>query len=155
MVQAFKTYVRPLLESAVPVWNPIKKADINRIESVQRRFTKMVYYRCSIPYQPYEERLTNLKLSTLEDRRIYFDISTAHSYFHSQIPPLKALIRMQNSNRDLRPRLRQLTEPHAKGPRKQFFSNRVAPNTNSIECKSFDLVPKKFKIALKKQLNLL
>ena len=40
LFKAFATYVRPLLEYASPVWSPVTVGNINKIESVQRRFTK-------------------------------------------------------------------------------------------------------------------
>ena len=38
--RALATYVRPLLEYCSPVWAPVYKCDIVKLESVQRRFTK-------------------------------------------------------------------------------------------------------------------
>ena len=42
LVRAFATYVRPLLEVNSLVWSPHLLKDIQRLEAVQRRFTKMV-----------------------------------------------------------------------------------------------------------------
>ena len=33
----YTTYVRPLLEFTIPVWNPYKKSDINILERIQHR----------------------------------------------------------------------------------------------------------------------
>ena len=42
LVKAYKTYVRPLLETNSQIWSPHLPKDIRRIEAVQRRFTKLV-----------------------------------------------------------------------------------------------------------------
>ena len=42
LVKAFITYVRPIVEYNSPVWSPNALKDINRIEAVQRRFTKRI-----------------------------------------------------------------------------------------------------------------
>ena len=43
LLEAFITYVRPLLECATPVWSPYTLTDISKIESVKRSFTKRLY----------------------------------------------------------------------------------------------------------------
>ena len=40
LIRAFKTYIRPLLGYASPVWSPSSIMLIGSVESVQRRFTK-------------------------------------------------------------------------------------------------------------------
>jgi len=40
LTKAFCTFVRPILEYCSVIWSPMFKCDINKIESVQRRFTK-------------------------------------------------------------------------------------------------------------------
>jgi len=42
LFRAFTVFVRPLLEYCSPVWNPHYHCDIDKIESVQRRFTKYI-----------------------------------------------------------------------------------------------------------------
>ena len=42
LIRAFKTYVRPILEYSSTVWSPSYINQINQIESVQRRFTKLI-----------------------------------------------------------------------------------------------------------------
>ena len=39
----YNSYVRPLLEFAIPVWNPYQKDDISKLESVQHRATKIAH----------------------------------------------------------------------------------------------------------------
>ena len=42
LFKAFTVYVRPVLEYCSPVWAPVYKTDIVKLEAVQRRFTKKV-----------------------------------------------------------------------------------------------------------------
>ena len=37
---AYKIYIIPLLEYCSPLWSPFKLFDIDRIESIQRKFTE-------------------------------------------------------------------------------------------------------------------
>ena len=39
----YTSYVRPQLEFAIPVWNPFSERDINTLERVQRRETKVAH----------------------------------------------------------------------------------------------------------------
>ena len=56
----YVSLVRPHLEYAVPVWNPSLKKDIDMLENVQHRATRLVLGL---------KRLKALKLTTLEIRR--------------------------------------------------------------------------------------
>ena len=63
----YNTLVRPLLEYAVQFWSPSLVQDIRRLEKVQARATKMI---TSIRHKGYHRRLRDLKLFTLEKRRL-------------------------------------------------------------------------------------
>ena len=62
----YLTFVRPHLEYCVQVWSPYLRCEVDKIEKVQRRATKLVP---SLHELPYEERLKKLNLTTLEERR--------------------------------------------------------------------------------------
>jgi len=42
LIKAFVTYVRPILEYCTPAWSSLTINNINKIEAVQRRFTKRI-----------------------------------------------------------------------------------------------------------------
>ena len=67
----YKSRVRPILEYANSVWSPRHKKDIDEIEKVQRRATKMVP---GLKDQDYETRLRILKLPSLKYRRARGDM---------------------------------------------------------------------------------
>ena len=63
LFRAFTVFVRPLLEYCSPVSNPHHHCDIEKIESVQRRFTK---YIGGFKNLSYRERLLPLNAETFE-----------------------------------------------------------------------------------------
>ena len=63
--------MRPHLEFAISVWNPFLKRDINILEKVQRRATRMPKLLKGVQY---EERLNQLKMTTLKTRRLRGDL---------------------------------------------------------------------------------
>jgi len=71
LLQAFLVYVRPILEYASCVWSPHYIGDIQKIESVQRRFTKRLPGYDTLDYK---SRLTKLGIETLETRRLRQDL---------------------------------------------------------------------------------
>jgi hypothetical protein len=67
----FKAFVRPHLEYGVQVWNPYLKKDINVLESVQRRASKIVP---ELKKLSYNQRLEALNWTSLETRRLRGDL---------------------------------------------------------------------------------
>jgi hypothetical protein len=78
--KTFITYIRPMLEYNSTVWNPAQKYLIDKIESVQRRFTKRIV---SISNLSYLERLQILGLEPLELRRLHFDLIQYYKIFNN------------------------------------------------------------------------
>ena len=67
IVQLYKSLVRPHLEYCVQAWRPFLQKDIDNIEKVQRRATKMIN---GLSQLSYEQRLSRTNLMTLELRRL-------------------------------------------------------------------------------------
>lgn len=60
------TYVLPLLEYGTPVWSPYLLGDIDDLERILIRASKIPYELRNLPY---EERLQRLNLQSLAERR--------------------------------------------------------------------------------------
>jgi len=82
LFRAFTVYVRPLLEYCSPVWCPVYKTNVIKIESVQRRFTKRLRGLAGLTYK---ERLQYLSAETLELRRLKQDLLTMFKLFNGII----------------------------------------------------------------------
>ena len=78
----YKTLIRPHLEYASPIWSPITKCEILRLEGVQRRATKLVPELQNLPYI---DRIKHLKLPTLQFRRIRQDLLLLYNYVHQNV----------------------------------------------------------------------
>jgi ribonucleases P/MRP protein subunit RPP40 len=70
-LQLYKQYVRPHLEFAVQAWSPWLQADKEVLEKVQRRAVSIV---SGLQSREYEDRLRELGLTTLEERRHQADM---------------------------------------------------------------------------------
>ena len=71
LTRAFCVYVRPMLEYASCIWSPHLQNNVQKVESVQRKFTKRLLGFKSLDYKT---RLLRLGLDSLEMRRLQQDL---------------------------------------------------------------------------------
>ncbi len=132
MKQLFTSIVRPHLEYANVVWQPYLKRDIELLERVQHRATKMVPGLAKLSY---EERLKRMDLPTLVFRRARGDAIEAYKYLHGKYcVDSEALLPKHDSTG---PRTRgnglKLQKRECRSLRRSnFFSMRVVNTWNSL-----------------------
>ena len=124
----YVSFVRPLIEFAAPVWSPSLKGDIDKLEKIQHRATRMV---AKLRKLPYEERLRRLDLTTLEKRRERGDAIQLFKIFN----------KIERVNLINEPVFHNVLRGHDKSyrreicklsARQEFLTNRAANNWNSL-----------------------
>ena len=67
IIPLYKAIVGPHLEYCIQAWNPHLRKDVDMLEKIQRRATKLIP---ELRDQTYEERLKECGLTTIETRRL-------------------------------------------------------------------------------------
>ena len=100
---AYISLVRSTLEYGATVWDPYLKADIDRLERIQRRGTRFITcdYKSRTPGS-ITKMLTNLELQTLQERRKESRLTFLFKVVEGLVPaiqPSEYLVPVQNKRR--------------------------------------------------------
>ena len=134
-VKLYKSMVRCHVENSVPVWFPYLEKDIEEVEAVQRRATRMLAATKGLEY---EDRLRKLKLPTLVYRRHRGDLIEMYKmlnglYDDDVLPQFDLREDVVSCSRDNRKHSKQLFITRSnKDVRAYYFTRRVAPVWNSL-----------------------
>ena len=132
MIPLYKALARPIIEYANSVWCPYKKKHIKAIERIQRNFTKRVF---GIQKLSYKERLTYLKLPSLEYKRVRGDMIEAYKIINNIYDPLttSSLLTPQSKSSITRSHGYKLFKERAnKKSYSCFFTHRITNLWNSL-----------------------
>ena len=134
LLKAYKTYVRPILESSAVAWSPFLLKDIECIERVQRVFTRKLFFRCHWDYASYEERCKLLKINSLELRRSKFDLIMCYNIMKNRVGIRRDDFFTLSSYKKTKGHEMKLFRPHVRVEvRKHFFSSRVIQLWNDLD----------------------
>ena len=124
----YKGLVRPVIEYASTVYNPILMADIHKLESIQRRATKMVIGMYNLSY---EERLRRLELPCLRFRRCRGDMIETYKYLHHKYSVTELIPRVTSTR--TRGHSLKITQEKCKTRlRLNFFTQRIMSAWNNL-----------------------
>ena len=122
MKTLYKTLVRPHLEYANCIWNPVLHKDVLMIERVQRRASKILP---SMKEVKYVDRLRHLKLPTLAYRRVRGDLIQVYKIVHG-LSDIRQDLLFKNAQQDIG------TRGHSYKFQKQHSRLRLRENSFSI-----------------------
>jgi Reverse transcriptase (RNA-dependent DNA polymerase)/Endonuclease-reverse transcriptase len=135
-VALYKRYVRPHLEFSVQAWSPWLQKDVDVLEKVQERAIRQVN---GLRGETYEQKLRELKMDSLADRRVEADMMLVYKVLHGKckveaaewftVPEVNEndiRTRAALDNLQIRPRRTNLDL------RKHFFTQRVCETWNKL-----------------------
>jgi ribonucleases P/MRP protein subunit RPP40 len=129
LLRLYKTLVRPHLEFCTPAWLVHYKKDVQLLERVQHRFTKMIPKLAGLPYN---ERLNSLGINTLEERRNRTDLIEMYKMYRGHIAiPFNRLLQLDTAHRT-RGNMAKVQKIRCYTTVRQHFSARVTSRWNQL-----------------------
>ena len=130
ILKLYKSYIRPVLEYCNSIWSPYYVKDVEILERVQRRVTKVPVELRDMPYQ---DRLKVLGLSSLAARRQRGDLIETYKILSGHYSLHLPIFTSSNTIGHLRGHSKKLSkEKSAKLVRKNFLANRVVYTWNGL-----------------------
>src|SRR5664279_3673533 len=127
----YKGYIIPHLEYAVQAWNPHLRKDIDCLERIQQRATKIVM---GIRNLKYPERLKVLGLTTLEKRRTRGDLIEIYKILTGKEGlDYQKFFKLTSTGHELRGHRLKLFKPRCRlDCRRYSFSQRAVDDWNNL-----------------------
>ena len=130
ITKLYNSYVRPHLEYCIQAWRPYHRGDIDMLEKVQRRATKLIP---SLRRLSYEDRLRELNMFSFERRCERGDMIEVYKIFNG-LDDVNAskFFELDDDNRTRGHFLKIKKKQCRLDVRKNFFTNRVVDPWNKL-----------------------
>ena len=133
-VRLYKQYVRPHLEYAISAWSPAQEGDKEVLEKVQKCFLSFIP---GLKGETYEEKLKEIYLPSLEERRKRYDMIQVYKIVH-QVDDVKredffvmASTQIRSTRLTADP-LNIVLQKCRTEIRRKFFTNRIVEDWNRL-----------------------